>query len=680
MTGASAQETSGTSPQLYLIPQSAANNNIVLEAHIANLRLFDDPNAPGVSLDGTYRLRNPASQAATVPLRLYPGGDQSLGAPQGVSLTQGDQVIGLMPDGNGGYTGEVSIPASSSITLRLRYQSSLGSAPLATFRYAPAILNQWSGNVSLRVEVRVPAGIPPESWLLTAPDSWRYTYTAEAGVLGLHWLYDFTIPDTPMRIQFVTPRVWAELQSAESAAQGDAPVATFVQLGGRYRELMAAATGDAVRSRFYAQAVAAYSAGLASRGVLLAPPTERAGLHIGLADLYRRRIVDVPIADQPQYSELMAAETAAALALLPEDDARRAELIHWRADGLQVLLTQARNRRDWPAALALIEAMAALPGAPVATELIDEQRRFVLVQQALQLMEQGNREAALAVAGNHLDADALTPSAQALSLFTGWQISVTVTPELVRLRADAATTHDRAATAHAALDDVVRSWQQGAAQGTATQQQYRFTLHAPVSQTAQTTVIGLEMEFPPQATGVLPARMLPPRPDYALLQTLLMQLAPTEDRRRGLFFEQLTMRQPMNLSAAATQWQTVAAGLESQADSFEAAGSAVNASDPAGAAAALQSRVQAVTYRAAAAEWRALVRQSRLLYQFSADEPAFARLTGDTPSRAWTVTVAAPAQTFVFQTQVLSLSRVLVAGLLGLVALLGISGLLWSLL
>ena len=674
-----AQDSVGSSPQLYLLPQSAATSNVSLESHVATLRLLEDGAGPRVALDATYRLRNPTNSPVALPVRLFPGGDRSLGVPQGVTLTSGEQPLVLAEGVDGGYTSQVNILANRTLTLRLRYTSPLGDAPLVTLRYAPAILNQWAGNLSLRVELRVPAAMPPESWVLVTPSDWRYSVVSDADVVGLHWIYDFAAPQTPFRLQLIAPQRWSALQSAEEAAVDDAPVAAYVRLGESYRDLMRSASTPEVRERFYAQAVAAYSAGLVSRGVLLAAPAEQATLHMGLADLYRRRIVDAQEAARTLYGELLVDETAAALALLPDDDARRSELIRWRADGLQVLLNQARTQRDWPVALSLVEALAALPDSPVAPELLAEQRRSILVQQALQLMEQGNREAAQAVAGEQLGDVALRPPPQAYSLFTGWQITVTATPQEVQVIAAAETTPDRLPAAEAALAEVVQTWQQAAVQRGSAAPDHRFALR-PTEPSAHGGVVVMEMAFPTAATGILPARLLPPRSDYALLSAVLTQLAPTTDRRRGAFFEQVTMRQPLNLSAAATQWRTIAAGLEEQAASFDARSGALNAADVAGAEAALQARIQAVTYRTVAAEWRSLARQSRLHYEFSVDEPVFARFTGQVPSRAWTVTAAAPAQMLVFQTEVLSLSRVLLAAVAGFILLIGLTGLLWSLL
>src|SRR5690606_26586359 len=128
-----------------------------------------------------------------------------------------------------------------------------------------------------------------------------------------------------------------------------------------------------------------------------ASPQEKAALHIGLGDLYRRRLVEADAAQQVTYAQLLADAADQALAQIGPDDARHAELTQWQADGLQILLNQARSQRDWPRALQLIDRLAQLPGSPVNPEYLAEERRTILVQQALVLMEQGNREAALGV-------------------------------------------------------------------------------------------------------------------------------------------------------------------------------------------------------------------------------------------------------------------------------------------
>jgi hypothetical protein len=164
------------------------------------------------------------------------------------------------------------------------------------------------------------------------------------------------------------------------------------------------------------------------------------------------------------------------------------------------------------------------------------------------------------------------------------------------------------------------------------------------------------------------------------LRGLLTQLSPTIERNNGVIWQQIEMRQPLNLTSVVSEWNSVAAGLEEQADDFEEQSNSLDAGESASAEAALTAELQAVNYRTTAAEWRRLVRQSSLLISFQVNDPVFTRFKGEPPARAWTITAAAPSQTFVFQTQVLSLSRVLVGVALAFIALISVAGVLWGLL
>lgn len=666
---AHAQSNPGTSPQLYLLPQNPAASAVSVETHIATLRVLDDPAGPLVSVDATYRLRNPADTPIDLPLRLFAGGDRSLSPYQGLTLTLNDQLLPLAPEEGGGYLSQVSLAAEGRLTLRLRYQVGLGSGGLATLRYAPGILNSWAGNISLRVEFILPNNIPAESWVSLTPADWRYSVSNEVDITGVRWLYDFSAPEAPLRLQFVSPPQWRSLQEAQATATGDAAAETFLRLGDLYRDLARVADTAAVRERFHAQAVAVYSAGQRSRGIALASPAARAGLHIGLADLYRRRLVESDRAGQTAYADLLVTEINQALALLPAEDSRRGELQQWLVEALQLRLGQALTLRDWPQALTLVERLAQLPPTVVDPARLAEDRRAILVQQALQLMEQGNREAALAVAGDQLTAADLTPPATAFSLFSGWQITVTARPDALHLSALALTTPDRAPQARASLEDALRVWQEGT-RG----EDYAFAL-------AETPAgVQLDIAFPAGGNGFLLARLLPLRADYALLRSLLTQIAPTIQRESGLVRQQITLRQPLDLEPVAGEWNMLAAGLEEQANSFDAQGRAISTGSAADAEAALAAAVQAVNYRTTAAEWRRLARQSALNLIFQVDDALTTRLRGEPPTRAWSLTAAAPAQTLVFQTQTLSLSRVLLGGVAALIVLMLLAALLWGLL
>ena len=669
------QSNPGTSPQLYLLPRDAANNNVEVESHIATLRVVDDAAGPLLTVSAIYRLRNPETNEVTLPLLLFPGGDQSLSGYQNLTLTQNEQTLPLEASDGGGYFSQISLAAGGRATLLLQYQVSLGNESLATVRYAPSILNGWSGNISLRVELEVPSSIPAESWIEITPDDWRYSVTTAPSIIGLRWLYDFSVPDEPLRLRFITPRIWAELRAAESAANERAAVSAYVRLGDLYRDMVRIAPTENARQRFYAQAIAAYSGGLTSPAFALASPSERAALHIGLADLYRRRLVEVGSSEQGGYADLMVAQIEAALAILPADDARIGELRQWQIDGMQLQLTQALDQRNWPTALALVDELALLPAEVIDPATIAEDRRYILIQQALELMEQGNRVAAVAIAGDQIAADALLPPAQAASLFNGWQLTLTVTPDTMQLVAFGITQPERHAEALDALTSVVALWEDGT-EG----EPYAFQLDEVPAEVSLQTGVRLQIDFPPQSNGFLLARLLPPRTDYALLNGLLTQLAPTIQRTTGIVWQQIEMSQPLNMAMVVNEWNSIAAGLEEQAATFEAQSNTLNADETASAEAALTAQLKAVNYRATATEWRQLARQSSLLVRFEINDPVYTRFQGEAPSRAWTVTAAAPSQTLLFQTQVLSLSRVLIGVAVAFILLIGVAGILWGLL
>ncbi|HXF62286.1 MAG TPA: hypothetical protein VNK95_11760, partial [Caldilineaceae bacterium] len=395
-----AQSTPGAAPQLYLLPASGAD--VILETHLADLRL----DGSLVAMEASYRLRNPTEGPVMLGLRLSPGGDLSLSGFEGLSLTADGQALPLQPSGDGGYTSQVAIPADGRVLLRLVYQVSLGNNALATVRYAPAVLNQWPGNISLRVQLLIGEGLPTDAWMEVAPDGWTYGMPANPTETSIKWLYDANIPDTAFVFRLIAPATWAQLQEAKGAAVDGAPPANFVRLGDLYRRLYREAPSDTLRNRFYAQAVAAYTAGL-TKAAPGAAPQDQAALHVGLAHLYRDRVVEAGSVTNEQYARLVVDEVTAALALLPSDDAQRAELERWQVDGLRVLLNAYYAQQNWAGALAIIDQLAALPPGAVDPAFVAEERRAILVQQALQFMQQGNREAALAVAGNQIAADGL---------------------------------------------------------------------------------------------------------------------------------------------------------------------------------------------------------------------------------------------------------------------------------
>ncbi len=674
---ASAQGTPGVPPQLYLLP--ADSTNVVLETHLADLRVVAGEGQASVVMEASYRLRNPTENTVNLGLRLAPGGDQSISGFEGVALAADGAALGLEAAGDGGFVSQVSIPADGRVSLRLTYQVGLGSNTLVNLRYAPGVFNVWPGSISLRVQYIVPESVPADAWVEMRPAGWSYGLLSDLTATSIKWLYDASIPNEPFVFRFVSPQSWAQLREAQQAAVQGAPASAFVRLGDLYRRMLQEASGEQY-ARFYAQAVAAYSAGV-TQAAADSAPQDVAALHVGLASLYREQAVTAEAASMREYANVIVDEAAAALTLLPADDSRRAELARWQADGLNVLLADAKSRRDWPQALAIVDQLAALPSGAADPEWVAEERREILVQQGLQFMAQGNRDAAMAIAGDQIAAEGLTPAPESYPLFAGWQITVTATPDTLVMETFATTTPDGHAAAFAALQEVVSLWEDGVIQAD-NGDDYRFVLEEvnPPQEAGQSSGGRLWIEFPLAANGSLLARLLPSRVDWSLLQTILTQLAPTTERQTTLLWQQVTLSQPMNLRVTTDHWLGMATELENQAASFESAGSAQEPDQVADAEAALRARIQAVNYRAAADQWRRLVRHSGLLYRFEVDDPVFMTLRETEPARAWVVTPDSPPQTFVFQAQVLNLNRALTLAVVSMLGLVGAAGTLWWLL
>jgi hypothetical protein len=237
------------------------------------------------------------------------------------------------------------------------------------------------------------------------------------------------------------------------------------------------------------------------------------------------------------------------------------------------------------------------------------------------------------------------------------------------------TEPDHHAEALSGLQAVVEQWKKGVAGDP-----YHFELEEIPVEVSLESGVRLQIDFPAGGNGATLAHILPPRVDYALLRSLLTQLDPTIQRNTGVIWQQVAIRQPLSLASAVSEWNGVAAGLEAQAAAFDAQGKKLDASQSSSVEAALTAQLQAVNYRTTAAAWRHLARQSSLLINFEINDPIFTRIKGETPSRAWTITAASPSQTFVFQTQVLSLSRVLMGAALAFVLLVTVAAVLWGLL
>ena len=643
------------------------SGGVSLHTHTVDLALAPgDGLALNVALRATYRLHNDGSEAAAITVQLPATSAGSL------SLTADDAPVAPTTGADGVATVTLTVMPDQPVILVLSYDAVIADRRLPQLRYPAGDLDQWLGQVSLRMDIRPAASMPPASWLYVTPETWAYAPPGVSPDPALQWLYDGNPPDAIV-FQAVHPNVWQQIQAAEQAATPGAAPAAFGALGQLYAGLAEAVTAEgnaAVGERFYAQAVAAYSSGIRQGEAAAAPAGDLAQLHRGLAALYRSRVVGADGASNPLYAELMTAEASTALQSLSADDAARAELDRWQAEGLRLLLTDARRRGDVSVALALIDRLAASSAGAGAADFLAAEREALIVQQALELLERGDRAAALALAGDAISDPALQPPAEMRSLFTAWAAAAAMSESGIALDISAFPHPDQVEAARTALQAVVQNWREG-------QETRAMNVALDEEATgpdAAAPVLHLRLQLPAGATGVALAEALPGAADWALLRSLLGQLGPKLDSSSDGLRQQVHVSQPVDLRSAGRQWATMAQTLAAEADNLEAQAASTTQGEATTMEASLQARIRAANYRHAAEAWRNLGRDSFVELSLAA--------TGslDNSARTWLVTVDSPPQMLDVQVDSLNTGRVaLAAAGLGLL-LLAVAGLLWRLL
>jgi hypothetical protein len=649
-----------------LTPEASAG--ISLHTHTVDLTL-----APGeglalaATMRALYRLHNDGSETSTITLRVPPAAGGTL------VLTLDGEPLVPAPDASGVELVAVTVQPDQPVTLALDYTTVLQDRRLPQVRYPAADLDQWLGQVSMRLDLRPAANMPPTSWLEAAPEDWAYAPPGVSPDPALEWLYDGDPPDAIV-FQAIHPAVFQQIQAAEQAAVPGADLAAFSQLGDLYAGLggYAAAEGNApAAERFYSQAVAAYSAGITS-GATTASPQNLAALHAGLAALYRSRVVEADGATNPVYAELMTVEASAALQSLATDDPRRPELDRWQAEGLRLLLTDARRRGEVGVALALIDRLASSSAGAGATEFLAEEREALVVQQALELLERGDRPAAMALAGAAIADPALQPPEDLRSLFAAWSATAAMSEAGISLDIAVAPQPGGLDGARAALQAVIDRWHADAATRDAGATLEERSSAEGVQDSGP--LLHLRLRLPAGATGVALAETLPGTADWALLRSLLAQLGPKLDSSTEGMHQTVHVSQPIDLRSAGRQWAAMAQNLADEADTLEAQSASSAGGESATMSASLQARIRAANYRHAAGAWLNLARDSFVELSLAASGSL------GNSARTWLVTVDSPPQMLDVQVDSLNTGRMaLAAGGLGLL-LFAVAGLLWRLL
>ncbi len=666
---------------LVLLP--VESTTVALQTHTTDFRLNDAEGTLTLNVEALYRLKNSGNSLIIVPLKVVPvQADAPSALPDNVNLLAGDQPLPLSANGQTGYTTQVQITPGGTVDLNLNYALAMGNTPLPTIDYPLDWLNQWpldpQNGVSLRISVLPAPSISPDSWLPATPADWRYTQPADGTQLGIKWLYDIQVPDQPIVFRLIHPARWQALQTAQQAAIPGAAPAAFIQLGELMRQfyvdIPAAGADSLLRERFYAQAVAAYSAGLENAGSTGAPQ-DLAALHTGLAMLYRNRTIDAEGKVDFDYVALMAKEAEVALKILPVNgdqatNDRRRELVQWQTEGLTAQLDAARQQRAWGDALRIVDQLATLPPGISSQESLTETRRSITVQQALEFLEQNNQAAAVALAGDEISDPTLLPPSEARALFAHWHITTTIALEETRIEVAALPLPDRREQARKAVQTLINLWQMSETYG----QNSTFALEDASTAGDNAEPLRLLITLPAATSVATTAQKIPPDANWSLFRALLLQIAPRVEQENSWLRQRVSLSQPLDLRQAGDQWAAMASNLEREATMFEQQSIAMNAADLTKAEDALRLRIQSANYHNAGQEWRNLAHNSWVMTTLAA--PANLQTT----SRSWLVAATTPAQVLSLQSEALNIGR-LIAGLVGaLIGLFLLAGTLWWLL
>jgi len=610
---------------------------IELLTHTADFTfLIGDPvserNRFTLRFDATYRFENPTAEPVIVILNMAEPAGSVMGE---VSLLNEGIPLNLFETQGVGYTTQLQMGADTRTTITLRYSVTTAAMALPLLRYPASTLSAWPGSPSIRVSVVLPTASVPESWMQLGPEGWRYTQDDSRDLFGVKWLYDAQIPTEPFTFELIHPHQWQQLQQMAAAAATDP--ALYLTLGAQYQELFDSlptdSSRDALRARFYSQALAAYTTGIEQLLTTSDRGNELGALYAALASLYRTQVADRNGAIDIAYSEAMVDAAQRALIALPAEASRRNELTQWVADGLQLALTNAQTEEAWLQALGFVEELAALPFGFVDPDVLEQTKHAITVRQALQLLEEENRPAALALAGEELRNAALLPPREERTLFARWVISATVAPDQMMLVVQPMASTIEYGEAVASFEGLVASLQRSADPAiTVEWLPLPFSTSSTVTSAAVTSSavdeslsgeitneiypLGhLQISTPSDLSFASLTTAMPTEPEWSFLYTLLRQLQPAIDRETAWLNRKTAMRLPIDLQNAAAEWAGVAANLDTQATALEAAATARNMRDAVEAEEALRIQIQATNYRTAAQQWRKLSSTSWLHLQ-----------------------------------------------------------------
>lgn len=654
----------------------------------------------GLVVESRYRFLNESKEARSIRFSLQRAADSETkrltSSPADVTIQIDGQLTTGQLTGSEQLVVDAQFQSEQQRSLLVSYRVSLGQAPLILVRYPVEWLRSWGNDYSLRFNLRVDEQIPNEAWTILQPDGWNYALSENVRQPDLKWLFDGQLPASPITFQFIHPLMLRELQGIQQRVTANPGAVDYLELGQRYQQLLMAAKSvppsvqssngtyyQQVADRFYAQSVAAYSSGVQVGGQSNENPDVLALLHARLAAQYRSRLADSVMRNQNgrsnadggyQYARLMIQEATNSLELLPSESPLRAELQQWQIEGTYMLYQRARNDQEWDRSLAYLNQLSDLVGPAgehsITQQTISEQRRIIVIQQALELLEGGNEEAAVALAGDEIGAAELRPPPDQESLFSQWQITVTVDNQTTHMDLKAIPVSTRTNRATDQLKFLLNRWlasgwviaaEQPALKNDTDASYMRTQISIPHSQPRDVLVQSLSDDV-----------------NWALLRELLGQTRPQVDSASLTLFERKRIDMVLDLRTVGDQWDLRAAQLRNQAEDAQQVAQA--GSNSAGKSSIeqsnleLRSRIQAVNYANEATIWEDLADRSWVVVALQVGN------SGRGQERSWLATVNMPPQRLILESSALSPVRAAGILLTTLLSLVFLSAILWWLL
>lgn len=667
--------------------------NFELLTHTANMRiqLSSTPNinqnsaslAPiSLFVDSTYRFKNAGDEPQSARLVISQllnefGTLASVANPENLSVKAEEQTVTLQPAGEQSYYVDLLLDPDEQRTLSVSYQVTWVQSKFPTLVYPFDWLQSWPNSVSVRINISPDQSIESESWMLIEPEGWTYAMSANVKQPDLKWLYDGRLPNVPLLYQFIHPDEWIALRQQEQTLERNPTPEGHLAFGNQNKQLYEALlsfpnieeptlTGRNAQlaQLFHARSVATYTNGLKLAQQGSSETVTQALLHRELAHLYRGRSVAEEDLNE-YYAQLTVLEAEMALSLLPDSSPLRSELQRWYIEGLFVLLQEARQQEKWQKSLELVEQLVASSAshtnAVITPERLEEIRRNIIVQEALELLQSGNHQAAMALAAAEISEGTVLPPVEEQSLFASWQITVTVRAESTALALKVFVPSAQAVRSRKALESTLLNWKEK--EWIEVHESWRET---PLSnEIIFETFISIADE---QDRAPLIAS-LPDDANWMFLREVLAQTLPqTEFVTRG-FNQQRELRARLDLRSVGDFWSAMAARIERQVEQATASAN-VTATNR-----AEMEQIRRVNYDYHGQIWRDLAQRSWVVVVLQVET-----LTGRLVERSWLLTTRTPPQLLEVEGASLIPLRVslLFVSFLALLAL--VSAFLWSLL